>query len=195
MFRNLKSGPYQCTDQNACFCLFFSNNQNIVLHIVGSVQGCRLQHEVAYEGTIPTICFTRDHLYASTAKGASKKDKENIRSTRRSPSLWDIVDSQEQQTQGSQTKSTGTSRKSARKSNMSHTPPKPIPKNSKSIPVKVHIPYKDQIPLWMHDFIEKVEDVLGDGHYRFQAVAVLRNFTVDDHQMICYHLYKELIGV
>ena len=128
-------------------------------------------------------------------KGAPKKDKQSIRSTRRSPSLWDIVDSQEQQTQGSQTKSTGTSRKSARKSNMSPTPPKPIPKNLKPIPVKVHIPYKDQIPLWMHDFIEKVEDVLGDGHYRFQAVAVLRNFTVDDHQMICYHLYKELIGV
>jgi len=40
----------------------------VVLHIAGSVQGRRLQHEVAYEGTIPTICFTRDHLYAPTAK-------------------------------------------------------------------------------------------------------------------------------
>ena len=68
-----------------------------------------------------------------------------------------------QQTHGSQTKSTGTSRKSARKSNMSPTPPKPIQKNSKKpTPVKVHIPHKDQIPIWMHDFIQKVTDVPGD---------------------------------
>jgi hypothetical protein len=78
---------------------------------------------------------------------------------------------------------------------MSHTPSKPIPKNLKPVSVKVHIPYKDQILLWMHDFIEKVEDVAGDGHYGFRAVAVLRNLTIDDHQIICYHLYKELVGV
>jgi len=74
-----------------------------------------------------------------TTKGAPKKDKQSIRSTRRFPSLWEIVDSWEQETQGSQTKSTWTSRKSARKSNMSPTPPKPIPKNPKKpTPVKVH---------------------------------------------------------
>jgi len=78
---------------------------------------------------------------------------------------------------------------------MSHTLPKPIPKNLKPIPVKVHIPYKDQILLWIHDFIEKVVDVPGDGHCGFRAVAVLRNLTVDDHQIICYHLYKEHVGV
>jgi len=80
-----------------------------------------------------------------------------------------------QQTHGSQTKSTGTSRKSARKSNMSPTPPKPIPNNPKPIPVNVDIPNKDQIPLWMHDFIQKVVDVPGDGYCWFRAVAVLRN--------------------
>jgi len=98
-----------------------------------------------------------------TTKGAAKKDKQNIRSTRRSPSLWEIVDSQEKETQGSQTKSTGMSRKSTRKSSMSPTPPKPTPKNPKNpTPVKVDIPHKDQIPIWMHDFIEKVTDVPGD---------------------------------
>ena len=120
-----------------------------------------------------------------TTNGAQKKDKQSIRSTRRSPSIREIVDSQEQETQGSQTKSTGSSRKSARKSNISPTPPKPIPKNPKKpTPVKVHIPHKDQIPIWMHDFIEKVRDVPCDGHCGFQAVAVLRNLTVDDHQLI-----------
>jgi len=124
----------------------------------------------------------RPPLNKVTTKGAPKKDKQSIQSTRRSPSLWEIVDSQEQETQGSRTKSTGMSRKSARKSNMSPTPPKPIPKNlKKPTPVKVHIPHKDQIPIWMHDFIEKVRDVPSDGHCGFRAVAVLRNLTVDDH--------------
>jgi hypothetical protein len=81
-----------------------------------------------------------------TTKRAPKKDKQSIRLTRRSPFLWETVDSQEQETQGSQTKSTGTSRKSARKSNMSPTPSKPIPKNlKKPTPVEVLIPHKDQI--------------------------------------------------
>jgi len=47
----------------------------------------------------------------------------------------------------------------------------------------------------MHDFIEKVEDVPSDGYCRFRVIVVLRNLTVDDHQIICYHLYKELVGV
>jgi len=42
--------------------------------------------------------------------------------------------------------------------------PKPTPKNPKSIPVEVYIPHNDQIPIWMHYFIEKVVDVASDGH-------------------------------
>jgi len=49
---------------------------------------------------------------------------------------------------------------------MSPNPPKPIP-------VIVHIPHKDQIPHWMHEFIEKVVDVPGDGHCEFCAVTRL----------------------
>jgi len=69
-----------------------------------------------------------------------------------------------------------------------------FPKNPMSIPVKVHIPHKDQIPHWMHDFIENVVDVVGDGHCGFCAVEGLRNLSVDDHQMIYYQMHKELIG-
>ena len=78
---------------------------------------------------------------------------------------------------------------------MSPTPPKSTPKNLKPTPVKVHIPHKDQIPIWMHEFIEKVVDLPGDGHCGFQAVVVLPNLNVDDHQLIRYHLYKELVDV
>jgi len=85
--------------------------------------------------------------------------------------------------------------------NMSPNPPKSSPKNPKptskipkSTPVKVHIPHKGQIPIWMHDHIEKVVDVASDGHCRFRAIAGLRNLSVDDHQMICYQLHEELIG-
>lgn len=64
---------------------------------------------------------------------------------------------------------------------MSHNPPKSIPKNPKPIQVKVHIPHKDQIPHWMHDFIQNVVDVAGDGDCGFHAVAGLCNLSVDDH--------------
>ena len=46
----------------------------------------------------------------------------------------------------------------------------------------------------MHDVIKKVVDIAGDGHCGFRAVAGLRNLSVEDHQMICYQLHKELIG-
>jgi len=76
---------------------------------------------------------------------------------------------------------------------MSPNLPKPILKNPKPIPVKVHIPHKDQISHWIHQFIEKVVDVTGDGHCGFRAVADLRNLSVDDHLMIRYHLNNALI--
>jgi hypothetical protein len=79
---------------------------------------------------------------------------------------------------------------------MSPTPLKPTQKNpNKPTPVKVNIPHKDQIPIWMLKFIKKVTDVTGDGHCGFRAVAVLRHLTIDDHQLIRYNLYKELVGV
>jgi len=67
------------------------------------------------------------------------------------------------------------------------------PTSPKPTPVKVHIPHKDQIPIWMHDFILKVTS--GDDHCGFRAVAVVRNLAVDDHQIVWYNLYKELVGV
>jgi hypothetical protein len=70
---------------------------------------------------------------------------------------------------------------------MSPNPPKPIL-------VKVHIPHKEQIPQWMHEFIKKVVDVTSDGYCGFREVSGLRNLSANNHQMICYQLHKELIG-
>lgn len=48
------------------------------------------------------------------------------------------------------------------------------------------------LPSFIHEFIEKVVDLVGDIHCGFRAVEVLHNMTVDDHHMICYQLLKEL---
>jgi len=44
----------------------------------------------------------------------------------------------------------------------------------------------------MRQFIEKVVDVVGDGHCGFRTVAGLRNLIIDDDHMIHYQLQKEL---
>jgi len=64
---------------------------------------------------------------------------------------------------------------------MSPNPPKPILKIPEPIPIKVHISHKDQIPQWLHQFIENVVDVVGHVHCRFCAVAGIQNLSVDDH--------------
>jgi len=46
----------------------------------------------------------------------------------------------------------------------------------------------------MHQFIEKVVDVEGDGHCGFCAVPGLLKMCVDDHYYVCYALLQELIS-
>jgi hypothetical protein len=46
----------------------------------------------------------------------------------------------------------------------------------------------------MHAFIEKGADVAGNGHFGFHVVAGQRDISVDDYQIICYQLLKELTG-
>jgi len=50
---------------------------------------------------LPETTSMRPPPNKATTKGAPKKDKQIIRSTKQSPFLWEIIDSQEQQTQGS----------------------------------------------------------------------------------------------
>jgi len=107
-------------------------------------------------------------------KGAPKKDKHIVWLTKRSPSLWEHVDSRDPDTQVSYSKSTGSSRISVHKSNMSPNPP----------PVKVNIQHKDKISLFMHEFIEKVMDVVDNCHCWFGVVASLRHMSINDYQII-----------
>jgi len=166
---------------NYAFCLvFYHIPTNIFVYILGSFQRGWLQHECVYERTILTVYFVIYDLYASTSIRSTQKG-----STKRSPSFWEHVDSRDPETHASYTKSTGSSRKRARKSNISHSPPK-------SLLVKVNIPHKDQILSIMHEYIEKLVDVVGDGYCGFRTVVGLR--VVDDYQMICYQLQKELTG-
>jgi len=44
----------------------------------------------------------------------------------------------------------------------------------------------------MVPFIEKVVDVLGDGHFGFRAIAEFMGFTEENHIMIRRHLIQEL---
>jgi len=83
---------------------------------------------------------------------------------------------------------------------MSRNPPMQIPKNPKKLPIiltqlRLKSTYHtNQIPIWIHDFIEKVVDVAGDGHCGFRAIAGLCNLSLEDHQMIHYQLHKEVIS-
>jgi len=58
-----------------------------------------------------------------------------------------------------------------------------------SIPVMSPIDY---MPKFMVPFIEKVVDVIGDGHCGFQAIDNFMGLTEESHIMIGRHLIQEL---
>jgi len=142
-------------DEDEVFKLFgFAAQHEIAVELFGTLGFA--DKEQFQQFVLPETTSMRALPKKVTTIGAPKKNKHFIQSTKRSPSLWEIVDSQEQQTQTSHSNSSGASRKSSRKSNMSPNPPKsipknpkPTPKNPKPTPVKVHIPHKDQMPIWM----------------------------------------------
>jgi len=143
--------------------------------------------EQFWQFVFPETAFIRPPPKKVNKKEAPKKDKHIIWWTKRSPSLWEHVESQDLETQASETESKGLTRESASKSNISPNPPIPIP-------IKVNIPHKEQIPTFMYEFIEKVVDVDGDGHCGIRAIVVLRDMYIDDYQMICYQLQKAIFG-
>jgi len=50
----------------------------------------------------------------------------------------------------------------------------------------------DYMPRFMVPFIEKVVDVIGDGHYGFRAIVEFMGLTEESHIMIRRHLIQEL---
>jgi len=73
-------------------------------------------------------------------------------------------------------------RKNARLSNNSPNPPL----------VQRNFRYMDQLPLFMHQFIEEVVDVAADGHCGFRAVSGLLGRSVETHSIIRLELLQEL---
>jgi hypothetical protein len=58
--------------------------------------------------------------------------------------------------------------------------------------VKVDFLNKDQIPSFMHEFIEKVTNGVGDGHCGFCVVVGIHAMYDDDYKILRYQLLKEL---
>lgn len=134
----------------------------------------------------------------ATTKGAKKKvdiarSKGRITSTSRIPSSWEVVDSQNPDSQPSPSPTTS-SYKRKKGARLGKAPISPLPPPSrypkpKAIPVMRPIDY---MPRFMLPFIEKVVDVIGDGHCGFRAIAEFMGLTEQNHLMIRTHLIQEL---
>jgi len=65
-------------------------------------------------------------------------------------------------------------------------------KSPKPHSVQVDILDKDIISYYMHQFIEKVVNVVNDSHFGFRAVADQHDMHIDDLHIICLELLREL---
>jgi hypothetical protein len=131
-------------------------------------------------------------------KGAKKKvdiarSKGKITSTSRIPSSWEVVDSQNPDSQPSPSPTTSSykRKKGARlgKTSLSPLPPPSRYSKPKAIPVMRPIDYMSRFKL---PFIEKVVDVIGDGDCGFRAIFEFMGLTEQNHIMIRTHLIQEL---
>ncbi|KAL5187707.1 PKS-NRPS hybrid synthetase [Glycine soja] len=107
-------------------------------------------------------------------KGAPKKTtSRNPRSTKRDPSYWEYVDAFE-----SQENSNSSVRRTA---------------SSSEQPIRrTMMPMLDQFQPFMHDFIDKIVDVKGDGNCGYRSVAGLLGMGQDSWSVVRNHLLKEL---
>jgi len=134
-------------------------------------------------------------------KGAKKKvdivrSKGKITSTSRIPSSWEVVDSQNPDSQPSSSPTTS-SFKRKKGACFGKTSLSPLPQHTrypkpKAILVPTTNPVFDYMPKFMVPFIEKVVDVIGDGHCGFRAIAEFMGLTEESRIMIRHNLIKEL---
>ncbi|KAH1226202.1 PKS-NRPS hybrid synthetase [Glycine max] len=107
-------------------------------------------------------------------KGAPKKTtSRNPRSTKRDPSYSEYVDAFE-----SQQNSNLSMRRTASSSEQPNR--------------RTMMPMLDQFQPFMHDFIDKIVDVKGDGNYGYRSVAGLLGIGQDSWSVVRNHLLKEL---
>ncbi|XP_058766511.1 uncharacterized protein LOC131640124 [Vicia villosa] len=138
-------------------------------------------------------------------KGAPKKVKSmpNDNSITRSPSYFEHVDKRfpDSPTSKSQ-KSQKSSNKGARISKPPPTPiPPQVPQVSTPIPTPIapsiqevqiapKIPFIDEMPVFMHKYIDQIVNVVRDGNCGFRAVSALLGKGEDAHELIGHDLIK-----
>jgi hypothetical protein len=124
------------------------------------------------------------------------RSKGKITSTSRVPSSWEVVDSQNLDSQLSPSPTTS-SFKRKKGACIGKTSLSPLPSPSRyPKPKPILVPTSnlviDYMPKSMVPLIEKVVDVIGDGHCGFQAIAEFMGLTEESHIMIRHNLIKEL---
>ncbi|KAL5141510.1 Protein FAR1-RELATED SEQUENCE 5 [Glycine soja] len=107
-------------------------------------------------------------------KGAPKKTtSRNPRSTKRDPSYWEYVDAFESQQN-------------------SNSPVRRTASSSEQPNRRTMMPMLDQFQPFMHDFIDKIVDVKGDGNCGYRSVTGLLGMGQDSWSVVRNHLLKEL---
>jgi histone-lysine N-methyltransferase SETD2 len=121
------------------------------------------------------------------SKGATKKvvvkgSSRVTRSTGRLPSRWEHVDKQFPDTQESQNKPTSSKKRPSAKSTatVSETPSTRI------------IPHIDDMPKFMHKYIDDIIDVEGDGYCGYRCVALDYSGNEEDFELVKCHMLREL---
>jgi len=139
--------------------------------------------EVLWQLAFPETTMMSPPPRKVPTKGAKKKvdiarSKGKITSTSRIPSSWEVVDSQNPDSQPSPSPTTSSfkSKKGARlgKTSFSPLPPPTRYPKPKHIPVMRSIDYMSR---FMLPFIEKVVDVIGNGHCGFWDIAKFMGLT------------------
>ncbi|XP_050896430.1 uncharacterized protein LOC127103201 [Lathyrus oleraceus] len=150
--------------------IFLKADDNIKLHIKEQLR------KISY----PETTDMKPQSQPVKTKGAPKKMKptSNENSTTLPPSDFEHVDKvfPDSQTPKSQKNVV----KEARISKPPHTPPPP------------KIPFIDEIPVFMHKYIERIVNVVGDGNCGYRVVSTLLSKGEDNYTRILHQLIQEL---
>jgi len=115
-------------------------------------------------------------------KGAPKRKRSTLKvsSTGRIPSRWEVIDSQNPDSQHSQPKKSLPKRKDARLGTYSRSQAS----SSTSKPF-LNISYISPIPNVMRPFVEEIVNVKGDDNYGFRVIA--RHLGMDEEDRVLVH--------
>lgn len=131
--------------------------------------------------SVPEVKSKRVKSSGAKSTGAKKKKKAN--STTRDPSYWEHVDKLFPDTQTSQSKPIPESQASVSK---------PKPRRGSTQSLRNKFPHIGSIPLFMHEWIDEIIDVKGDGYCGYRSVAVDRGKLEHEFPLIELDMIREL---